>query len=429
MCADTFRNMTSSRRLLVSLLAAALVATLAPAASATHGRVHSWTGRATYIADGDTFDIDLDGDGTSKVFRVRVAGIQTMEIGECHAAPATRSLKGLIHGKKVRLRAVNPASRAHDGPNRSRLLRFVDVKRNGRWVDVGRMQIRRGHALWHPHPVENLHDAQYHRDAVKAAAVGKNLWSPNKCRSGPYANLPLRMWLQSDADGNDFGNINGEWIKLHNTSATQTLNLSRWRLRLAAGEIVYRMARGTKIPPGQTLTLHIGSGRDTALTKYWGRGRPLFRNVGDGKAYVGEGIYLYDRDLDLRSHYFYPCVIGCSDPLQGKVAVGAINYDGPGSHPEPANGEWVHVVNTSTGFVDLYGYLLESWPYSYAFTPGTQLAPGQSLQVFVGKGVDTPLTKFWGLGEGILNNGGDTVRLRTFDYITLDCKAWGSARC
>lgn len=417
------------RRLFVALLAMAFLASLAPAATATHGKVHTWKGKVTRVFDGDTFEVDLLRDGTSKLFRVRVAGIQTMETGECHAAPATKSLRRLINGKTVRLRAKNPDSKAFDAKGGGRLLRFVQVRRNGRWADVGRLQLKRGHALWHPHPVENLMAPAYHRDSVRASRRGKFLWNTEKCKAGPYPALPLQMWVQSDAEGNDLDNVNGEWIRLQNTSPGVTLNLSGWKLRTAAGQIFYRMPKGTKIPPGQALTVHVGQGTDSALTKYWGRARPIFPNVVGATQYTGDGIYLYDRHLDLRSWFVYPCVLGCVDSLQGKVAITSVNWDAPGGFPEPANGEWVDITNTSLDRVDLYGYLLDSFPYSYPFKHGTGLNPAETMRIYVGHGHETALEKYWGQSEGILNNGGDVVELRTFDYIRIHCTDWGKASC
>jgi endonuclease YncB( thermonuclease family) len=418
-------------RALVALLVLAFVTALAPAASAGHGRVHTWRGRVTHIADGDTFDIDLRGDGTTRVYRVRVAGIQTMEIGECHAAPATRSLRRLISGKTVRLRAVDPNSRAVDQKRsgEARLLRFVDIRRNGRWVDVGRLQIKRGHALWHPHEVENLHDPAYHRLSVRASRQGRRLWDTESCRPGPYTGQPLKMWVQSDAEGNDLENVNGEWIRLHNASESTTMNLSGWRLRTAAGNISYTIPRGTSVPPGEALTIHVGQGRDEPLRKFWGRSRPIFPNIVGATSYTGDGAYLFDRHEDLRAWFTYPCVVGCVDPLQGQLAITSVNWDAPGGFPEPANGEWVDLTNISAARVPLYGYLLDSFPYSYPFKSGAALDPGQTMRIYVGSGQESALTKFWGQSEGIFNNGGDVVELRTFDYVTVACESWGKANC
>jgi hypothetical protein len=237
------------------------------------------------------------------------------------------------------------------------------------------------------------------------------------------------MWAQSDAPGNDLQNPNGEWVRIQNTSAVKSLDLGGWKLRTAAGQIFYIIPAGTLVPPSEALTVFVGQGTNEALKKYWGRSRPIFPNVVGSSQYTGDGIYLYDKDLDLRSWFTYPCIVACNDPLEGKLTITSVNWDAPGGFPEPPNGEWVDVVNTSLARVELYGYLLDSFPYSYAFKSGTGLNPGETMRVYIGSGEESALTKYWGEDEGIFNNGGDAVEIRTFDYIRIACKAWGSINC
>src|SRR5829696_2807549 len=95
-----------------------------------------WTGKVTFIGDGDTMSVDLAGDKTKKPVRVRITGIDTMEqwyytnnpndrTGECHANDATNRLEQLVSRsrKRVRLSAMNPES-----TSRGRLKRAVQVK-------------------------------------------------------------------------------------------------------------------------------------------------------------------------------------------------------------------------------------------------------------------------------------------------------------
>ena len=121
--------------LLVSALAAAGVLTAparadaywkAPCLSGTKRPVcYFWTGKATFVADGDTIDVDIFGDGTAAPKRVRMMGVNAMEQrvyssiprarrGECHSLAATARLEGLIRGggRRVRLSAQNPSSRS-----------------------------------------------------------------------------------------------------------------------------------------------------------------------------------------------------------------------------------------------------------------------------------------------------------------------------
>ncbi len=416
--------MTAS--LLRCLPAAAVALALVAPAAATATELHTWYGTVVHISDGDTFEVDIEGDGEGPVV-VRMTGVQAMEMHKAspelrHAVEAENSLRRLIDGKRVRLSAVDPDSRGL----RDRLVRFVEVYRNGVWRDVNLAQLRRGHALWMPHPTETLRHLTYNRAAAAAATRGAALWDPDFCGDGPQQSVPLELWAQWDADSNDALNVNGEWVKLRNRSATETLSLEGWRLRDTALR-QYTFPADTAVPPGQTLTVHVGAGTDSGLTRYWGLAAPIFENVPADRS-LGDGAYLFDPDGDLRASFTYPCARLCSDPLQDQVKVSAVHYKSP---------ESIQLRNDGTATVDLYGYLLESWPYSYDFPEGTTLAPGETLTISIGcpKDVCTTsrLKQYWykyGDPTGqFLDNTGDTVRLRTFDVITIHCRSWGTATC
>ncbi len=413
------------RRGLGLALAFGLLATLLgiPASAA---QLHRWTGRVTHIADGDTFDVDIAGDGTSTPKRIRLTGVQAMEIGECHSKAAANRLEALIGGKTVRLTAQDPNSLGlHD-----RLVRQVEYKSGGSWRDVGIKLLAEGHALWMPHPTETRNHEGYNRAASSAAAKRLRLWDTDSCAPGPQQSARLRVWVQWDADSNDGQNLNGEWVKLYNPGGGD-LRLDGWRLRDTAlrGHSYFVFPAGTVLRSGNSLTVHVGKGENTATRLYWGQSAPVFENaVTDGRSeYIGDGAYLFDRDGDLRWWFTYPCALGCTDKLQGKVALTRVEYDPPGE--DTALGEYVDVTNVSPARVQLYGYLLESWPYGHAFPRESALEPGQTLRVRIGRGVDEGAQQYWGLPSSVLANTGDVVQLRTFDLVRLDCHAWGQRSC
>ncbi|MDP9406053.1 MAG: lamin tail domain-containing protein [Actinomycetota bacterium] len=421
--------MTTSLLRGVAAVAAALalaVPASVPAATATE--LQTWYGTVVHISDGDTFEVDVDDDGLGPVV-VRMTGVQAMEMHkstseppECHAAEAEASLGRLIDGKRVRLSAVDADSRGL----RNRLVRFVEVYRDGVWRDVNLAQLRRGHALWMPHPTETVRHLTYNRAAAAAAARGAALWDIDTCGAGPHHSVPLELWAQWDADSKDALNVNGEWVKLRNRSTTETLTLDGWSLRDTALR-EYRFPSDTSVPPGQTLTVHVGVGTDSGLTRYWGLSAPIFENVPADRS-LGDGAYLFDPDGDLRAWFTYPCARLCSDPLRDQVVVSAVQYKSP---------ESIQLRNVGTASVDLYGYLLESWPYGYDFPEGSTLAPGETLTVAVGCPTDScamsRLKQYWykyGDPNGqFLDNTGDAVRLRTFDGIKIDCGSWGTGTC
>ena len=133
------------RRLLLALLAALLLPVLAaaPAAQAqprgpciagTNGpQCHFWTAKTTFVADGDTIRVRIDGQPGEKT--IRFTGINTMELsryskyparrrGACMGLEATALVERYIKRSRgvVRLSAQNPGSRpagACAAPSRS----------------------------------------------------------------------------------------------------------------------------------------------------------------------------------------------------------------------------------------------------------------------------------------------------------------------
>src|SRR5687767_13028394 len=125
--------MALARILTLLALTAVLPATAAAQTSSPPGELgrcpqgdpsvqcHLWTGNVTFIGDGDTVSVDLDGDDTKQPVRVRMTGINAPEqtvhtnvpedrVGECHANEATARLEELVArgGGRVKLAAINP---------------------------------------------------------------------------------------------------------------------------------------------------------------------------------------------------------------------------------------------------------------------------------------------------------------------------------
>src|SRR5215212_3649968 len=154
------------RRLILLLLTSLLLAAATPAAADAAKRgpcllrksgpqCYLWTAKVTFVADGDTVYVDIDGDGSRQRFPVRITGMNAMEQttytskasarrGECHAVEATARLDQLLKAARyrVRLLAQDPASRSG-----RRLRRSVAVRVKGRWIDIGRTLVGEGHAV------------------------------------------------------------------------------------------------------------------------------------------------------------------------------------------------------------------------------------------------------------------------------------------
>jgi endonuclease YncB( thermonuclease family) len=387
-----------------------------------------WDGKVTFIGDGDTMSVDIAGDGSKRALRVRITGIQAMEEyvhtstpkdrkGECHANEATARLEHLVKAsrKRVRLSAQDPAS-----TSRGRYRRAVAVKINHRWRDVGRIMLNEGNAIWLPSGAEWAWNASYSVVAERAASRFVGIWNPEYCQPGPFANV--KMWVQSDADGADGDNVNGEFVRIKNLDPVNALPLGGWWLR-DSDLRRYTFAPDEAVPPNSTVTVYVGDGYDAPPGElYWNLTRPVFDNASSTGKGGGDGAYLFDADGDLRAHMQYPCRLNCSDPLKGAVKI---------TSAYKRHNEYVTLRNVSSAPVDLEGYRLWSPGYTYAFQPPSVIQPGEEMRVYT-QGVpdeDQPLVKYWGNDGPMLNNRGDKVKLSTFDYIDVGCDSWGSASC
>ena len=99
--------------------------------------------------------------------------------------------------------------------------------------------------------------------------------------------------INSDPPGRDEENLNGEWVKIVNTTDTP-VDITGFTLSDNAGN-TYRF--GELVLPGHsTITVYTGSGTNTPSSFYWGSKTPIWNNKGD-KAYLrntdGELVDLY----------------------------------------------------------------------------------------------------------------------------------------
>jgi endonuclease YncB( thermonuclease family) len=424
-------------RLLACLIVVLAALAVVPAAEARVGSCLApgskalctvWTGKVTFIGDGDTIYVDVKGDRTSKRLHVRMTGLNATEQtvyssvaaqrrGECHALEATSRLEQLIRASnwRVRLAALDPGSHSGARPRRA-----VAVRIGGRWRDVASILLAEGHALWLPNRGEWVWNAGYSQIAEQAAAAGVGIWNPTYCGLGPSDASPLRVIVNSDADGADEKNLNGEWIRIRNLDPVNEVHLGGWWLR---DSVItrYHFPDWVTLPPGDSLTVYVGKGTDTWTEFFWKRKWPAFENANGGERALGDGAYLFDPQGDLRAWMTYPCRISCADPYQGAVRVTA----------KPRGREQVTVRNVADVAIDLDGYRLHSPPYGYAFPRDSILQPGDEMTIET-RGdplEDSALEKHWGLPKSILNDSGDKIRVTSFRGVVLDCFAYGSGTC
>jgi endonuclease YncB( thermonuclease family) len=385
-----------------------------------------WNAKVDFVADGDTIDVDIAGDGSSRTYRVRIASYNAPELGvysskaskrrnrkgSCRGVQAADTLERAIRKSHwhVRLAALHAYSRSGS----SRLRRSVQVKVGGRWVDNGPDMLRRGLAVWLPNQSETAWNKEYSAIAQEAAAKRVGLWSTTSCGAGPEAGANLRLRVKWDADGNDHQNVNGEWIDVINRDATSPVNVGGWNVRVSDLRHLILPSSAT-IPAGGRIRIHMGRGTPHDNDYYFGSSHAFFGPE-------GEGAYLFDPQGDPRAWMIYPCRYQCTDPLIGAIKLGAspIGRD-----------EYVTVKNVSGGDADLEGYILDLPYHEYEFGSNSTLAPGETLRMDIQGNPDnnTRLRRFFGFKGPMLTDSGQIVRLQTYNDIEIACTAWGKFNC
>jgi micrococcal nuclease len=270
-----------------------------------------WSGKVTFVADGDTIDVDIAGDGRSRSRRVRLTGFNAMELttyshtaskrrGDCHGVEAANRLEQILRRGRWRVRLAAQDPRSVTG---GRLRRQVSAKIGGRWVDVGRKLLAEGQALWMPNGVEWAWNRDYADLSRQAAAAGERLWDTRGCGEGPSPEAALTMRVNYDAKHNDRLNVNGEWAEIHNDSDAD-VPLERWWFRDSALRR-YTFQDGAIVPAGGSVTLHMGYGTDTSEELHWGLDSPPFENPSYDARATGDGGYLFDPRGNLRAWVIY----------------------------------------------------------------------------------------------------------------------------
>jgi hypothetical protein len=101
--------------------------------------------------------------------------------------------------------------------------------------------------------------------------------------------------VQYDSPGSDYGSnssLKAEWVKIKNTGG-KAKSLSGWTLRDKAGH-VYNFG-SFKLKAGRTVTVHTGSGSDSAKHLYQDSGAYIWNNDGDTAKLKNDNGKLIDK--------------------------------------------------------------------------------------------------------------------------------------
>lgn len=276
-----------------------------PAADGVEGADHQVT--VVGVIDGDTVEVQYP-NGT--VETARLIGVDTPETRaaedpaeygvadttagrECLRSAghdATRFTTQRLLGEQVGISFdPNEGTRGYYG----RLLVYVVTENGTHNYDL----VETGHARVYE---SNFAERDRFEDAAAdARAENLGLWrcaadediptaTATVTDGGTPENGPIRIVdVTADPDGRDGENLNGETVTIEN-SGEESVSLDGWQLRDEADH-TYTFSNLT-LAPGGRVTVHTGSGENTASDRYWGSNSPIWNNDGDtARLYRADG--------------------------------------------------------------------------------------------------------------------------------------------
>lgn len=392
------------------------------------------TGRVLVVADGDTFRFIPDGE--TDYVTVRLLGVNTPEVrgfynvhrneDMCGGPEATNVLKSVLKpGTPVQLRSLDKYS---ESLGRIQRYAFAWNPATGQFdIDVQAIVAQSGLAMWFTVKNEAALSYQYRVMIAQTQLEKKGIWNPLFCGPLEQPDAQLSVIVNWDAQGNDNANLNGEFVVIRNIG-TQTVDISDWLLRDSSLTSWFYLPYGSILAPNDYRVIHVGvgaNGTPNPRDLYMGSTAALFPNTRSDR-FLGDGAYLVDRNTAIRAYYEYPCVLDCTDPLQGVVRISDVNAVATAQSPaKRANQEFIKIKNFGQTPALLDGYYLRRGVSTYPFLVNSTIPPGATLTVRIGKGIPTQTTQYWGRDKTLLNDNKDRVALLSDRNVTISAKSWG----
>ena len=230
-------------------------------------------GKVTKVYDGDTIQVKYNG----KKHRIRLAGYNTMESGQCTSKRAASILRGVILGEHVTLRYSGKRSRG-------RIVAYVSA--NGQDISNFMLSTGYAHTLFFS-KTGKQNNYQYFQTWKTASDAGLGLYSKHSCDSSKASSL-----FNSTVDPTDLLTIKARWKKPEKIYITNTgdsaVNISKWHVKDDALNF-WKIPKGTILQPGETYTIKLhGKSRITAPN--W-----------DPAHFDGDGVYLFDKQGNMKA--------------------------------------------------------------------------------------------------------------------------------
>lgn len=392
------------------------------------------TGVVDVVADGDTFRFIED--GSSSYVTVRLLGINTPEVrgfynknrdeDMCGAVAATGVLASLLPpGTPVQLRSLSKESAGLD--YRPQRYAFAWNPATSQYdIDVQAELASAGLATLFTLSNEAALSYSYAVHVANAQAAGRGIWNPRFCGPPEQPDASISLIAHWNAGRNDNANPNGEYVIVRNTGGT-VVDLSGWILRDSGSTAWFIFPNGSMLTPDDYRVVHVGQGTPGSPEPrdlYVGSTTALLANVARDR-FTGDGVYLLDPSTAFRSWFDWPCVVDCTDPAQGKLTITDVNPIATSKKPSrAANEEYIIIKNTSKQEINLDGYYVAYRSATYPFVINSRIPAGKTLTVFIGKGVPSTRTQYWGREGPLLRNTSGTVELLSERNVLISSKKW-----
>jgi lamin tail-like protein len=131
-------------------------------------------------------------------------------------------------------------------------------------------------------------------------------------------------------------------------------------------------------------------------------------------------------------------LLGTAAQASAAVVIDLIRYDPPGPDnrtPASLRAEYVRLVNNGTARVVIGGWTLrDAAGHIYRIPNGFALLPHSAVNIRTGSGQNRAHQLYWGMGNYVWNNDGDTARLRRANRTQADACSYpgggsGVANC
>lgn len=248
-------------------------------------RVPAEAATVVSVTDGDTLQILVGG----RPEPLRLIGVNTPEDGECLAVEAADFLGSLVEGRSLALVGDVSHRDRYD-----RLLRYA-------WagdIFLNEALVRSGLAIAAAYPPDLAYAGLLAAAQAEARQARRGMWAPDAC--GPSSGAAILIsHIEYNPPGDDTLDLNAEFITLTNATWAP-VDLTGWILKDESAAHRYRFPAGFVLLGGDTVTVHTGSGADTAEDLYWGHsGSGIWNNDGDT-------AYLLDPTGNIAASRSYP---------------------------------------------------------------------------------------------------------------------------